>query len=289
MLHYQIAGHTVAIETPDASATAALLPNFDLFRVHDAANGVLFRLSGDLPLAVPSCPRYDSFEWNGIQYEVYNTPGGWTITMQLNNCKQVLYATHDWQHIYTDLSLVTKNEALFLNNFLVMAFGMASAPVKTVKMHASVIEADGKALLFLGKSGTGKSTHSRLCQEFVPDCALLNDDEPVVRLCSNGMVRVFGTPWSGKTPCYKNRSAEVAAFVHLYQHHENKLTQQKGLAAISSLLQSASVMRANSHNKELITYTLSDILKRTPVYRLDCRPDREAVSLTEQLLERSAL
>lgn len=286
MLYYTIAGHTLSIETPDAKATTALLPNFVPFRTQNLTGDVLFHLSGDTPLAVPRHGHIDSFHWNGIGYEVYNTPGGWTVTIELNDRRQVFYATHDWQHLYTDLSLVEENERLFLNNFLIMAFGMASAPLKTINAHASVIELDGKALLFLGKSGTGKSTHSRLWQEFVPDCSLLNDDEPVVRICNDGIVRVYGTPWSGKTPCYKNRSAEVAAFVHLYQHPGNKLSPLKGLHALSSLLQSATMMRNDTRNKNLITDTVADILKYTPVYRLDCRPDREAVILTEQLIIR---
>jgi len=297
LLQYTIAGHTIAIETPAAEATAMMLPNFEPFRVgcgrHGRQKGLngatntaepIFRLSGDVPLAIPRHPRDDYFEWNGIGYEVYHTRGGYTITMELPGRKQALFATHDWRFLYTDLSLITEGEAWFLNNFLIVAFGMASAPMKTVKMHASVIEKNGRALLFLGKSGTGKSTHSRLWQQFVPGCSLLNDDEPVVRLGSNGSLHVFGTPWSGKTPCYKNKSAQVAAFVHLHQHPENILTPQKGLQAFTSLLQSASVMRSDSRHRENTTDTLSDILQLVPVYRLDCRPDEEAVRLTEKLM-----
>lgn len=293
-IYYNIAGHIIAIETENAVATAALLPNFkpfrhplprESFRVVTDTMEPLFYLSGDVPLAIPNRPRDDSFDWNGIGYEVYHTDGGWTITMELNRRKQVLYATHNWQHLYTDLSLTATDEARFLNNFLIVAFGMASAPLKTVKMHASVIEKNGKALLFLGQSGTGKSTHSRLWQEFVPGCSLLNDDEPVVRLCDDGTVRVFGTPWSGKTPCYRDIHARVAGFVHLHQHPENILTPTKGVKAFASLLQSSCAMRSNVRHRELITDTIGEILQRTPVYRLDCRPDEAAVCLTEQLMK----
>lgn len=283
LLRYTIAGHTIAIETPDEGATRSLLPNFEPFR--SCAEDTIFRLSGNAPLTVPCGPRDDCFDWNGIGYEVYKMPDGYSITMELSGRKQVLFSTHDWRQLYTDLSLTDKEEKLFLNNFLIVAFGMATASQKTVKMHASVIEKNGKALLFLGKSGTGKSTHSSLWQKFVPGCSLLNDDEPIVRLYDNGTARVFGSPWSGKTPCYKNQWAEAVAFVHLYQHPENRLTPLKGLAAFGSLLQSSGIMRSDSHNRELITDTLGDILQHTPVYRLDCRPDEEAVRLTEQLLE----
>lgn len=293
-LYYTIAGHSLAVETPNARATAALLPNFEPFRCHSPSLSFsekfkpqvpgLFSFSGDVPLHIPRHARADSFTWNGIRYEVYTTRGGHTVTMQLFNRTHTLFATHGWEYLCTDLSLVNQEEAQFINNFLIVAFGMAAAPHKTVKMHASVIEKNGKALLFLGESGTGKSTHSRLWKEFVPGCSLLNDDEPVVRLCDDDTVRVFGTPWSGKTPCYKNRSAEVVAFVHLYQHPHNRLTEQKGVQAFGSLLQSTSVMRSDASNKQLAIDTLSDILQRVPVYRLNCRPDEKAVRLTEELL-----
>ncbi len=93
---------------------------------------------------------------------------------------------------------------------------MTAANHQTIKIHASVIEKGGKALVFMGKSGTGKSTHSRNWLKFVPDCQLLNDDEPIIRVLNDGSVRVYGAPWSGSTPCYRNASAEVAAFVRLY-------------------------------------------------------------------------
>jgi energy-coupling factor transporter ATP-binding protein EcfA2 len=153
-----------------------------------------------------------------------------------------------------------------------------------VKLHASVIEKEGRALLFLGKSGTGKSTHSRLWQQYVPGCSLLNDDEPVVRVNDKQEVWVYGTPWSGKTPCYRNDEARVAAFVLLHQAPENRLTKLSAKEALFTLFASSSMLRSDVQHKNAVFATLAAILEQVPVYRLDCRPDREAVSLTETLL-----
>jgi energy-coupling factor transporter ATP-binding protein EcfA2 len=161
---------------------------------------------------------------------------------------------------------------------------MASALFSTLKLHASVIEKEGRALLFLGKSGTGKSTHSRLWQQYVPGCSLLNDDEPVVRVNDEHEVMVYGTPWSGKTPCYRNEKARVTAFVLLRQSPENRLTKLSVKEAFFTLFASSSMMRSDVHHKNAVFTTLAAILEHVPVYRLDCRPDREAVSLTESLL-----
>ena len=196
----------------------------------------------------------------------------------------LMKADKNWQRIETNLSLPNSSDSLYMKSFIMMAFAVAAAPYKTVKIHASVIEKEGKALLFLGKSGTGKSTHSRLWLKYVPGCSLLNDDTPIVRVLPDGSVRAYGAPWSGSTHCYRNISAEVKAFVHLYQHPENRLTKLNTLQAASSLMESSGTMRFNQENLNQVFNTVSDILQTVPVYRLDCRPDEGAVELTRKLL-----
>ena len=112
-----------------------------------------------------------------------------------------------WRTIVSDVLLDDSSAAVFINRLIMIAFGVAIAPHCMLKMHASVTVLDGQALLFFGVSGTGKSTHSRLWRKFVPGAMLLNDDEPIVRVLEDGEVRVYGCPWSGSTPCYKNESA----------------------------------------------------------------------------------
>jgi hypothetical protein len=148
-----------------------------------------------------------------------------------------------------------------------------------------VIEHHGKAILFLGSSGTGKSTHTRLWQEHIPGSRLLNDDEPVVRIMEDGSVRVFGSPWSGSTPCYHNISAEAIAFVRLYQHPENRLSEIKGITAFTTLFQSAAILRSDEQHRERLFENVTVLTEKVPFYRLDCRPDREAVMLSARLMK----
>ena len=54
--------------------------------------------------------------------------------------------------------------------------------MKTVAIHTSTIVYKGKAMLALGESGTGKSTHTRLICEHHKEAQLLNDDSPIVRI-----------------------------------------------------------------------------------------------------------
>lgn len=284
-LTYSVAGHLFSIETPDSVLTSGIMPNYNSFYVeNNVDNDFLFNLKGGRKIHIPDGPSDDTLEWNGLIYNVYHTSGGVIVSMKYGNKEHRFFASSNWKEIISDLSLTDEKEAAFLNSFLRLAFGMTSIAHRTIKIHASVTELNGKALVFLGKSGTGKSTHSRLWREFVPGCTLLNDDEPLIRVFENEPVRVYGAPWSGSTPCYKNESAEVVAFVHLYQSPDNKLTKLKSVEALSLLYASAAMLRSDVDNKNMMLDIVADILQRVPMYRLDCRPDYEAVSLTRELL-----
>lgn len=285
-LNYTIANHLISVQTPWVESTAGLIRNFDPFRNSVDLNHdyPFVKISGNRFIPKPLTPPQERFHRDLNYYTLYSTPENLIIELTRGNKTHRLMAASDWQTFSTDLPLKDKSESSFLNNFIMIAYTISTSSLKTLKLHASVIEKKGKALLFLGKSGTGKSTHSRLWQEFVPGSTLLNDDEPVVRIINDGSVKVYGTPWSGKTPCYRNTSAEVMAIVCLFQSPENKLTRLEGVKAFSSVFQSCSVLRSNKRNKDLMCDSVAQMIETVPVYRLDCRPDYNAVRLTQTLL-----
>ena len=84
---------------------------------------------------------------------------------------------------------------------------------------------DDKGFLFLGKSGTGKSTHCKLWLNNFEDADLLNDDNPALRILPDGKVYVYGTPWSGKTPCYRPLRRLAGGFLRLEQAPKNEISR----------------------------------------------------------------
>ena len=68
-----------------------------------------------------------------------------------------------------------------------MGYGLMTVRKDTVALHGSCIVYKGKAVLFLGESGTGKSTHTRLWRENIAGSKLLNDDSPIVRYEEGGV------------------------------------------------------------------------------------------------------
>jgi hypothetical protein len=166
------------------------------------------------------------------------------------------------------------------------AFGTAAVFRQTVAVHTSVIVHKGKAILFLGESGTGKSTHTRLWLQHVPETELLNDDSPFLRV--DGSIRVYGSPWSGKTPCYRSISAPVAAIVRLRQAPANSIRRLRTLEAIGALLPSCPPQFAYDEALSAKIHDIvSETVKQIPVYMLDCLPDKEAALLVNSVLVNS--
>lgn len=159
-------------------------------------------------------------------------------------------------------------------------FGVVLSENRAIAIHSSTIEKQGRCILFLGESGTGKSTHTRLWRENIEDAHLLNDDSPIIRL-KDGEARVYGSPWSGKTPCYRNLSYPIAGFCRLSQAPHNIIRKLPTIAAIGALLPSCPPAFAHDdYLQDLICSTIGEILRRVPTYHLECLPNKEAAELS---------
>lgn len=166
-----------------------------------------------------------------------------------------------------------------VDNALMVLYALATAASGTVLFHAAVVSHEGKGYMFLGPSGTGKSTHARLWLKYIDGTALVNDDNPVVRLAADGLPVVYGSPWSGKTPCYRNVSYPLGGIVLLSQASYNKIHRLGGIHAYASLVASISGKRWDSRVADGLHATENALASTVPVWHLECLPDEEAAKL----------
>ena len=171
-----------------------------------------------------------------------------------------------------------------VDNALMIMFAMASVTQDTVLFHAAAVSLDGKGYMFLGKSGTGKSTHARLWLGNIPGTELMNDDNPAVRIKADGTAVVYGTPWSGKTPCYRNICAPIGGIVLLSQAPYNKIVRLKGIGAYAAVVPSISGKRWDSLIADGLHETENALATYIPVWHLDCLPDADAAHLCKDTI-----
>ena len=213
----------------------------------------------------------------------------------------VLYVLPDFQDV-----------RFCIDNALMLLYAFRTAPLMTLEMHAAVVvksrledapealqdallqdgavrlqgkgerrEARGEGLgyLFLGHSGTGKSTHARMWLEAFEDAWLLNDDNPILRVMEDGEVRVYGSPWSGKTPCYNNAYARVGGIVKLSQAPHNKIRTLSLPEAYAYMLSSASGLKMDKHMADCMYESIKRVITHVKCYHLDCLPNTDAAKV----------
>ena len=194
-----------------------------------------------------------------------------------------LRADRDWRHVQTDWGLNGVSDYDLLNDLLMLTFIYASAFRHTVLVHASCVVTNDAGVAFLGPSGIGKSTHSRLWLKHIPGTRLLNDDQPVLRLFPWGEVRIYGSPWSGKTPCYHNEWVELRALFRMEQASENRAIRLSPLQSFRFLLGAVSLIGRDGMSFACISRTVAGVAGRIPAYVLRNRPEREAAELSYAL------
>lgn len=154
-----------------------------------------------------------------------------------------------------------------------------------ILFHCSALSLDGQAVLFLGPSGTGKSTHARLWrQRFGDRIQTVNDDKPLLSF-DKDRVTVWGTPYGGKDDLQTNTSARVKALVVLRQAPENRIRPLSPAEALPLLLNQA--YHPTAPEDVIRTLELVQRLRQLPVYELGCTISQQAVNLCyETVFER---
>lgn len=145
----------------------------------------------------------------------------------------------------------------------------------TLLLHGSVIGVDGKAYLFTAKSGTGKSTHTRLWRELFQERAVMvNDDKPLLKV-ENGAVIACGTPWNGKHHLGTNIALPLQGIAILKRGLENTIEPADDREAFSMLIQQA--YRPEDPVAMAKTMALLDRIRQmVPVWELHCNMELSA-------------
>lgn len=274
---YLIAGHRIRIEGADEWVDAVVgLDGFRPFEVE---------VEGE-PLALFNWTDDMAPEMREVQYEnevdaIVDSFGryekGYLFTMTPPECGALKLWKEDGSSVvYFNGSLMPR----LVRFALWIGYGLVTLPHQTIAIHTSVIQYKERTVLFLGESGTGKSTHTRLWREHIEGAVLLNDDSPILRIV-DGEVRMFGSPWSGKTPCYKQENYPLAACVRLSQAPYNKIQRLNIPQAYGALHPSCPPDFAyDSALYDYIGGTIGEVLSKVPIYHLACLPDADAARLS---------
>ena len=149
-------------------------------------------------------------------------------------------------------------------------------------LHSSCICVNKKAYAFTASSKIGKSTHTALWKKLFKDSVTyINDDKPLIREI-NGTFYACGTPWCGNTTINNNISVPLGAIVIISRAKENKMTLSNPnldpTVAVKIIEQTCRI--ADNVTAPKLLETVDRLLKKTPVYYLNCNMSDEAAILS---------
>lgn len=185
---------------------------------------------------------------------------------------------YNW-HTNTILPL---NKIANINVFTNQIFYSHAVKKHIIQMHSSIVDYNGKGLIFLGPSGIGKTTMAELWNRY-RKAKILNGDMTFVQ---NGESQIigWGTPWHGSSIYCENSKVSIRALIILKQSSVNIIRELRDFEKTQTVSNNIIYPRWLENGMELCLETLDHLLSKIPVYELSCRPDEEAVELTEKTI-----
>ena len=159
-------------------------------------------------------------------------------------------------------------------------------------MHSSGVIQGGKAHLFLGPSGLGKSTVCKLLAQ-EPSFQVLHDDMTVVSR-KGAEFFVWSTPLSGEMPAESSSNAPLEAVFSL-KHDQTNYIQRLSRKKAAGLLALGLVPPLVPKNGSLVVEPteslklLLEMAEAVPCYELHFRPEPDFWKCIPQLLEKESL
>lgn len=266
-----------------------LLPSFEPFRVQALKGPLFFQLLIDDTLRPsPKDKRkrirafdtgngdtiVDKLDNGGYQYIIKDINGADCCLLQTNkdfsDCRCALNGNYNMR-------------CFGLNNALMLIFAFAGSRINTLLIHASLVRQNGYGYAFIAKSGTGKSTQVSMWLRYLKGCDLMNDDNPIIRFI-DGEAYIYGSPWSGKTPCYRNVKARLGAITRIDRADKNWVEKLPPIEAFASLLPACSSMKWDKDIFNYICNTITQLVEKANIYTLHCLPNQEAAEVCNEAI-----
>lgn len=183
---------------------------------------------------------------------------------------------------YTNGLVIASESIGNIQMLIAQVFLTHAVQLQILQFHSSLIDFHNQGLMFLGPSGIGKTTQAELWNKY-RDALIINGDIVFVQETPDAFLG-WGTPWHGSSPYCENTSVPLKAMIVLKQAPENSIRELTGFEKVTAVSNNVFYPRWLENGMELCLETLDHLLSRIPVYELSCRPDEEAVKLTEETI-----
>ena len=149
-----------------------------------------------------------------------------------------------------------------------------------IVFHSSAVSVDGNGFLITARSGVGKSTHSKLLEQYIGDSfKYINDDKPMLKVTDEGIV-IYSTPWNGKERRGNNISTPLRAIIFLNRGETNTYRKIENKEEIYIKMLSQIYLPKEKSKREKALKIADTILKKVNFYEINVNQDLDAAKMT---------
>lgn len=223
----------------------------------------------DETLLAPALRRYREF--------AQNSANGFPVHL---NEPETRTKMGEFSYLLDDAKLILgSREAKFygvrheyaLDSLLRILLTMVLLPQRGFLLHGATVVRDGRAYIFFGRSGAGKSTVASLS----PEGSVLTDEISLLRY-SNGSWQAHGTPfWGEFRAAGINRLFPIAGLYLLKQANDDRAESLSLKEALRALLPCVLFFTAEKRAHETLLQTLMGLIEEIPCHRLHFRRHAE--------------
>lgn len=208
--------------------------------------------------------------------ETFNIADGDKKCFRYNS--EIMLADQEWKEI-TILPPIHYQD---IEVFIIQAFYKHALQCNGIQIHCSIIDYKRQGLLFVGPSGIGKTTQAELWHRY-KKATIINGDIGFIQKKLECFY-AWGTPWHGSSVYCENMNVPIKALIVLQKGKEDKIRELKDFEKLVKVADNVFYPEWIEQGLGKCFSLLSDLLSIVPVYELSCRPDEEAVELTEKTI-----
>lgn len=231
-----------------------------------------FNTTSKFPPVFTVTLSYQTDEFHGI--ECFKTNRKWSHVSRRGG--DVMLVDDEWKNAV----ILPLQNSEHLASFFCQIFYTHAVQRQILYFHSSLIKINNRGLMFLGPSGIGKTTQAKLWSKY-RDALIINGDVVFVQETDENFLG-WGTPWHGSSPYCENTNVPIHAMIILKQDSKNSIRELTAFEKVTAVSNSVFYPRWLENGMELCLKSLDHLLTAIPVYELSCRPDEEAVKLTEE-------
>ncbi|MCR4946963.1 MAG: hypothetical protein K5929_08495 [Lachnospiraceae bacterium] len=213
------------------------------------------------------------------RFDLYDVSDYWVFCENEHESGQnsILVCARD----YKNMTLYMANDHFPSSSLIRVACESGITKISGLPLHASLVEKDGRGIVFLGPSGMGKSTQAKLWKQY-ENADFFSGDRPAL-FKIDGIWYGCGMPWDGKDGLFRQKMVPVRALISLEQAKVNKLTRLNSMDSMKVLLNQVMMPMWDQAAMDDTSSLMWQLANDVEFYHLQNRADQEAVDLVRAM------